>query len=156
MSVSLVDAPLSMLSIPVAWVLAMAPHAQKAFLAVQFKKFNNLAPRGMVDRMQNDSSIDKEAARLAQRLDGAHHNGMEIFPLWAAAITIGNVYKIENRTLNTCSVLFLTSRIVYNRLYATQRTRSDASKRSLAWLFGVAISMYLLIRGPMIQRTSTE
>ncbi|KAH7098942.1 hypothetical protein BKA62DRAFT_772922 [Auriculariales sp. MPI-PUGE-AT-0066] len=145
MTRSWAEVPLSLYSIPVVWVLAMVPHAQKNIMAA------SLAPRGTVQRVQGDKELDTELAQRIARYEGAHQNGMEVFPLWSVAVAVGNICQVGNQTLNICSVLFVTLRIIYNYIYANQRTRAQAATRSLTWWAGIVVSMFLIIRGAVAQ-----
>jgi hypothetical protein len=56
------------------------------------------------------------------RAEGAQQNGFENIGLFAAAVVIGNVAKLDNWTLNALSVGYLASRVAYNVLYITGTT----------------------------------
>lgn len=53
------------------------------------------------------------------RAEGAQQNGFENLALFAAAVVIGNVAKLDNWTLNALSYGYLASRAIYNMLYIT-------------------------------------
>lgn len=56
------------------------------------------------------------------RAEGAQQNGFENIGLFAAAVVVGNVAKLDNSTLNTLSYGYLASRVVYNFLYINGTT----------------------------------
>ena len=59
-----------------------------------------------------------EGAKLKRR-EAAHVNGLENFPLFAAAMIVGNDAGLESGTLNFCGVGYLACRCVYSWLYIT-------------------------------------
>jgi uncharacterized MAPEG superfamily protein len=64
------------------------------------------------------------------RAEGAQQNGFENIGLFAAAVVIGNVAKLDNWTLNALSAGYLASRVVYNALYITGTTDAAGKKVS--------------------------
>ncbi|QIW97491.1 hypothetical protein AMS68_003009 [Peltaster fructicola] len=108
----------SLYSIPVAWVLSIAPH----FYAASLGKFDNKNPRTYTKESSGDQSIDKATKATIIRAEGAQQNGFENIGLFAAAVVIGNVAKLENSTLNTLSAGYLASRVAYNLLYINGTT----------------------------------
>lgn len=62
------------------------------------------------------------------RAEGAQQNGFENMGLFASAVVIGNVAKLDNWTLNALSGAYLASRVAYNLLYINGR--SDATGES--------------------------
>ncbi|KAF8152827.1 hypothetical protein K438DRAFT_1987693 [Mycena galopus ATCC 62051] len=79
--------PLSLYSIPAVWLTAFFPVILKTAAITKLKGFNNVQPRGNTGRVSSDSKIPPEAAQRIERMEGAHFNGNENFPLWAAAVT---------------------------------------------------------------------
>jgi uncharacterized MAPEG superfamily protein len=69
------------------------------------------------------------------RAEGAQQNGFENIGLFAAAVVIGNVAKLDNWTLNALSAAYLASRVAYNALYITGTTEAMGmfSFRGHAW-----------------------
>lgn len=65
------------------------------------------------------------------RAEGAQQNGFENIGLFAAAVVIGNVAKLDNWTLNSLSFGYLASRVLYNVIYIGGTT--DAMCKLLAF-----------------------
>ena len=102
-----------------------------------------------------------EAAKLKRR-EAAHVNGLENFPLFAAAMIVGNDAGLDSGTLNLCGVGYLVCRGVYSWLYVTvtkEKTsyaRYDAVRgrglswglmgRTAFWWIGNAFCVYPLIK----------
>jgi hypothetical protein len=121
-------------------VLSIAPH----FYAVGLGKFDNRNPRSYTREIDGDQSVDKgnnissldtlalsalltasTATKAAiVRAEGAQQNGFENIGLFAAAVVIGNVAKLDNWTLNALSAAYLASRVAYNALYITGTTEA--------------------------------
>ena len=105
------------------------------------------------------------------RAEGAQQNGFENIGLFAAAVVIGNVAKLDNWTLNALTAGYLASRVVHNALYITGTTdtagkffsgsylnESDdanapiANGRSVVFLTGVGIIWTLFIKSGNVLR----
>ncbi|KAF8152841.1 FAD dependent oxidoreductase-domain-containing protein [Mycena galopus ATCC 62051] len=116
--------PLSLYSIPAAWLTAFFPVILKTAAITKLKGFNN------------DSKIPPEAAQRIERMEGAHFNGNENFPLWAAAVCVLSAvpsirasFNLNSKCLRTC--------VVQLHLYKPE----DA----LTELLEIALPLYLLI-----------
>lgn len=105
------------------------------------------------------------------RAEGAQQNGFENIGLFAAAVVIGNVAKLDNWTLNALTAGYLASRVVYNALYITGTTDTAgkffsgsqldelndanafvANGRSVVFLTGVGIIWTLFIKSGNVLR----
>ncbi|KAJ7452121.1 hypothetical protein B0H11DRAFT_2246077 [Mycena galericulata] len=110
--------PLSLYSIPAVWLTAFLP----TILIEQVKGYNNLAPRQSTGRVAADKNLPSEVAARILRMDGAHLNGYENFPIWIAAVLAGNMAGLDNYTLNVVSLMYIGGRITYNYIYFNQAT----------------------------------
>jgi uncharacterized MAPEG superfamily protein len=91
-----------------AWAIAFAPHAIKIGVLGSggYKWDNKIGRHNMAKDPKNLRAPPNVVAR-AQRADAAHQNGMESFPLFAAAtlaatyagVESGNVKKLTNAYL---------------------------------------------------------
>ncbi|KZV97391.1 hypothetical protein EXIGLDRAFT_832944 [Exidia glandulosa HHB12029] len=152
---SFIDTPLSFFSIPLIWLAAQAP-ARMRVNAINGKVgYNNLAPRKNIERLEKDPNTDKEFLNRIIRLEGAHQNGLEAFPLWAVAVIAGNVGGMENRTLNICSALYVAGRFLYIYVYLNQKTRAQSIMRTGVWALTTAIPLYVLVHSAIIRRRWT-
>lgn len=112
-------------------MIAFAPHAYAAAIG----KFDNKSPRTYVKETEASQSVDKgmacpqvvvkaganagiaaTKAKIA-RTEAAQMNGFENLGFFAAAVVMGNVAKLDNKTLNTLSAAYLASRMLYNFVY---------------------------------------
>lgn len=72
------------------------------------------------------------ASGLRSRAQGAHLNGYEAFPLFAAAVLLAEMRAVPQGTVNTLAVAFILVRIVYVLLYLGDRP----TLRSAVWTAG--------------------
>ncbi|EME44514.1 hypothetical protein DOTSEDRAFT_72102 [Dothistroma septosporum NZE10] len=144
MAATLIDATrnYSLYSIPAMWILSIAPH----FYAASLGKFDNKQPRTYTKDTEGEQSIDKATKSTIIRAEGAQQNGFENIGLFAAAIVIGNVAKLDNGTLNALAGSYLASRVVYNLLYINGTSDTAATGRSVTFLTGVGIIWTLFIK----------
>ncbi|PSK33922.1 hypothetical protein B9Z65_8248 [Elsinoe australis] len=133
---------LSLYTIPAAWILSIAPH----FYAASLGKFDNKNPRTYTRDTEGDQSIDKATKAKIIRAEGAQQNGFENIGLFAAAVVIGNVAKLDNWTLNALSGAYLASRVAYNICYIQGSNDSVANVRTVSFLTGVGIIWTFFIK----------
>lgn len=93
------------------------------------KEYDNANPR--------DPGFYKSGLRA--RAQGAHLNGYEAFPFFAAAVIFAEFRAAPQATVNTLAVAFILIRIAYVALYLTNRP----SARSLVWILGFACNLAL-------------
>ncbi len=74
---------------------------------------------------------------LRARAMGAHLNGFEAFPFFAAAVILAEMRSVPQGTLNTLAIAFIAARIVYVLLYLTDRP----TMRSTVWTIGFACNL---------------
>lgn len=48
--------------------------------------YRSVQPRANIAKVVNNENISRDVAARIQRMEGAHLNGNEAFPLWVAAI----------------------------------------------------------------------
>ena len=68
-----------------------------------------------------------------KRALGAHMNGFEIFPAFAAAVIMAHIVGVDEHKLTILSITFIISRLLYILLYLANKDRL----RSLVWFVGV-------------------
>lgn len=78
---------------------------------------------------------------LRARSRGAHLNGYEAFPFFAAAVILAEMREVPQGTVNGLAVAFIVARIVYVLLYLTDRP----SARSLVWSVGFACNLAIFL-----------
>ncbi|TVY80324.1 hypothetical protein LSUE1_G004278 [Lachnellula suecica] len=141
----------SLYAIPVAWVLAFAPHA---YAASASKVFDNRSPRTYVKTLEADQTIDKATKDLIIRCEGAQSNGFENLGLFASAVVAANLAGLPAQTLNMLSGAYLVSRVAYNYLYMTNTSQSAATLRSVVFVSGVGLCWTMFIKSANILKDS--
>ncbi len=76
---------------------------------------------------------------LRMRSLGAHQNGFEVFPFFAAAVLLAEMRSVPQSTVNALAVAFIAARIVYVLMYLTDR----ATLRSIMFAVGMMINVTL-------------
>ena len=104
---------------------------------IGFRSFDNAKPR--------DPAFFDDPIRT--RALGAHQNGLEAFPFFAAAVLLAEFRAGPQRLIDELAILFLIVRIAYVFTYLGNRPRL----RSILWNIGFAINVAIfflpLIRG---------
>ena len=94
---------------------------------IGFRQYDNSKPR--------DPAFYEDAIRA--RALGAHQNGIETFPFFAAAVLLAEFRGAPQNLINELAVLFLIVRIAYVLTYIGNRP----SLRSILWSIGFAINI---------------
>ena len=94
---------------------------------IGFRRFDNAKPR-------DPAFYDHPIARRAL---GAHQNGIEAFPFFAAAVLLAEFRTGPQRLIDDLAVLFLIVRIAYVFTYLGNRP----TLRSILWSLGFAINL---------------
>jgi uncharacterized MAPEG superfamily protein len=74
---------------------------------------------------------------LRARSQGAHLNGYEAFPFFAAAVILAEMRTVPQGTVNALAVAFVVARIVYVLMYLGDRP----TLRSVVWFAGFACNL---------------
>ena len=104
---------------------------------IRFRGFDNARPR--------DPAFYGDA--LAQRVLGAHQNGIESFPFFAFAVLLAEFRDSPQRLVDELAVLFLIVRIAYVLTYLGNRP----TLRSILWSAGLAINLGIFFM-PVLKR----
>jgi uncharacterized MAPEG superfamily protein len=111
-----------MLGAVLLYLLTIAP-----FKALGFRSFDNARPR--------DADFYSEPLRA--RALGAHLNGIETFPFFAAAVLLAEFRLGPQHLIDELAVLFLIVRIAYVFTYLGNRP----TLRTILWNVGFAINV---------------
>ena len=103
----------------------------------------SIAPAKLDGRQEFDNANPRDPGfyrpGLRARAQGAHQNGFEAFPFFAAAVILAEMHGAAQGTVNALAVAFLACRIVYVLLYLGDRP----SLRSLVWALAMACNLAL-------------
>ena|SRR5579871_4984734 len=94
---------------------------------LRFGQFDNSKPR--------DRTFYEEP--IAARALGAHQNGIEAFPFFAAAVLLAEFRACPQNLINELALLFLIVRVAYVFTYIGNRP----TLRSILWSIGFAINI---------------
>ena len=84
---------------------------------------------------------------LRERALGAHQNGLEAFPFFAAAVLLAEFRTAPQNLINELSVLFVIVRTAYVLTYVGNRP----SLRSILWTLGFLITVAIFFL-PLLRR----
>jgi uncharacterized MAPEG superfamily protein len=104
---------------------------------IGFRDYDNSKPR--------NPAFYQDAIRA--RALGAHQNGIEAFPFFAAAVLLAEFRAAPQNLINELAVLFLIVRIAYVFTYLGNRPRL----RSILWNIGFVINIAIFFL-PLIRR----
>ena len=93
--------------------------------------------RGYDNALPRDPAFYQDAIRA--RALGAHQNGIEAFPFFAAAVLLAEFRAAPQNRVNELAVLFLIVRIAYVLTYVGNRPRL----RSILWNLGFTINIVI-------------
>jgi uncharacterized MAPEG superfamily protein len=93
--------------------------------------------RGYDNALPRDPVFYQDAIRA--RALGAHQNGIEAFPFFAAAVLLAEFRAAPQNLVNELAMLFLIVRIAYVLTYVGDRPRL----RSILWNLGFTINIVI-------------
>ncbi|KAI1813078.1 hypothetical protein GGS20DRAFT_554959 [Poronia punctata] len=140
------DRNISYFTIPLAVITSLYPRAYSAWRGPGKKYFDGSNPRTFAARLEK-SELDKETIARLQRAESASSNGFEGLPLFAAAIVAGNTAGLSAKTLNTLSISYILSRVVYNWVYIfLAANRNLAPLRTPVWFVSLGTTLAFFIK----------
>ncbi|EGO04006.1 hypothetical protein SERLA73DRAFT_175731 [Serpula lacrymans var. lacrymans S7.3] len=139
-------APLSLYSIPAMFVVSFFPAFLKTVTITSTIGFDNVNPRGNVQRAADSKKLSPELAAKVRRMEAAHMNGNETLPIWIAAILAGNFVGLDHETLNKASLIFVSLRALYNWVYIQQKTEVQGFMRTAVYFAGISVPFSLLMQ----------
>ncbi|KAF9446689.1 hypothetical protein P691DRAFT_732772 [Macrolepiota fuliginosa MF-IS2] len=140
------SSPLSLYSIPVVWFTAFYPNAWKFSTINNTIGYDNVQPRSNTAKFSENKNISPRLAAKVQRMEGAHLNGNEAFPLWTAAILAANIAGLDNALMNKVSLAYIGLRVLFNQVYINQETVGTSWFRTAVFFASNLMPMTLLIR----------
>jgi len=138
---------LSILSIPVYYLVTLIPHLRALSLLRSSTtiKFNNKAPKSASFASTLQKGIPAEIYARYERLEAAHHNGMENLPLFMGAVILGNFAHLGAGKLNGFVGTYLLARVVYNALYEGAKTNRTSYWRTMVWFSSTVYALGVII-----------
>lgn len=138
----------SVLAIPAYFILAMLPHGWAINVASQgnLRTWDNRNPRNSDLKAKLKARLPAESYAKYERLEACHANSMESFPLFAAAVVLGNIARLKQEELSGFAAAFLVVRVAYMMVYATHRTQGPTMLRTGIWYVGVGLCFRTILQ----------
>lgn len=138
---------ISLYTLPIAWLLCLTPRLYGAFtFTTQARKAIDLVnPRSLPDKACADSLLDTRTKNRIVRAEAAMANGMENIGYFAAAVLAGNMAGLSRELVNSLSVGYLASRVVYNAAYVLGETTFWGAARSILFFVGQGMIWALFV-----------
>ncbi|KAG8988691.1 hypothetical protein FRB93_004026 [Tulasnella sp. JGI-2019a] len=111
--------------------------------------YPNINPRTNIEQCQKKGIPDDVIQKL-QRMQGAHTNGQEYWPVFAFSILAANLSGVDHHTTNIYATGMLLLRILYNGIYINGTTDVVSAIRSFVWLGGMVGSFTLVVKSANI------
>ena len=119
--------------------------AELCLLAVVVLTIASIAPAKLSGARDYDNANPRDpgfyTAGLRARSQGAHLNGYEAFPLFAAAVILAEMRSVPQATVDGLAAAFLVARVLYVLLYLTNRP----TLRSVVWSVGFLSNLALFL-----------
>jgi uncharacterized MAPEG superfamily protein len=104
-----------------------------ALIAKWDKSYDNGNPRVWLDKQEGQK----------RRAYAAHQNGMETFPVFAAAVIIAHQMHAQQSIIDSLAIAFIISRIIYTACYIFDKP----AMRSIVWIIGIACTIGIFFSG---------
>ena len=115
--------------------------ADLCLLAAVILTIASIAPAKLNGAREYDNANPRDpgfyTAGLRARALGAHLNGYEAFPFFAASVILAEMRGVPQGTVNALAVAFIVARIGYVLLYLANRP----TLRSLVWSVGLLCTL---------------
>jgi uncharacterized MAPEG superfamily protein len=115
--------------------------ADLCLLAAVVLTIVSIMPAKLDGRREYDNANPRDprfyTAGLRARSQGAHQNGFEVFPFFAASVILAEMRLVPQGTVNMLAVAFIVVRIVYVLLYLGDRP----TWRSVVWSIGLLCNL---------------
>jgi uncharacterized MAPEG superfamily protein len=125
--------------------------AEYCVFAVVVVYLFTIVPIKWLGSRQYDNSKPRDPAfytdAIRARALGAHQNGIEAFPFFAAAVLLAEFRAAPQNLINELAILFVIVRIAYVLTYIGNRPRL----RSILWSVGFVINIVIFFL-PLIRR----
>jgi len=147
MSSFLAQTNISFYTLPVSWILCLAPRLYAAYLytTTTSKPIDLLLPRALAARATADSTLTAAERDRIVRAEAAQANGLENVGFFAAAVVAGNSAGLSKTLLNSLSLGYLASRALYNWLYVVGDKKAWAMARTVVFFAGQGVLFSLFV-----------
>jgi uncharacterized MAPEG superfamily protein len=148
----------SAFAIPAYYILSFIPHAYAVHIIKRANngRWDNANPRSSNWNVVLQKSVPANVFARYERAKAAHHNCMENFAAFSAAIILGNVAQLPPGTLNTIAAAYLLARIAYTFAYINIASKPWSFLRSGVFSVSVALSLYLMVGAAIALAKASE
>ncbi|CAK3827527.1 hypothetical protein AC579_4558 [Lecanosticta acicola] len=138
---------ISLYTIPVFWAIIMYPryYAATTYNKHTQKSLDGRKPREFAQTIQDSAQLDATTKGRLARAEAAVANGFENFGPFAAAVVAGSAAKLDPAFLNSVTIGFLVSRVVYNWVYITGESTWKAKMRGATYMSGMGMLFAIFI-----------
>lgn len=142
----------SILAIPAYWGLCWATHAAAINIATGGKalKWDNRNPRasGLKEKLQK--RLTPEVYAKYERCEAASANGFENLPLFATAVVLGNMAKLDQASLDKFAASYLVLRVIYFVSYTYTSKQEYTPIRSVLWISSALLSIGVIVQAAKV------
>ncbi len=119
--------------------------AELCMLGMVLLTYAVIAPAKFAGRREFDNAYPRDPTFYTKgpraRALGAHQNGLEAFPLFAAAVLLAELRGVPQHTIDGLALAFLGARIAYAVCYLGDRP----SLRSIIWTLGFVCNLAIFL-----------
>jgi uncharacterized MAPEG superfamily protein len=119
--------------------------AELCLLGMVLLTYLVLGPAKFAGRREFDNAYPRDPAFYTKgpraRALGAHQNGLEAFPLFAAAVLLAELHGVPQHIVDGLALAFLGARIAYTVCYLGDR----ASLRSMIWTLAFVCNLTIFL-----------
>lgn len=141
---------ISLYLVPLAWLLAMLPRVYSLTAYAAHSKAQNpdamkKNPRSIPAIVAADKTLSPQARDRILRAESAMINGYDNLGLFAAAVCVGNVARLDVSLLNWLTAVYIGSRLVYIPTYIYNDTVRSVYTRSAVFAVGLVVNVALFV-----------
>jgi uncharacterized MAPEG superfamily protein len=139
---------LSILSIPVYYVISVLPHSYAISLATSGKplKWDNRNPRGIGHRAHLKSTLPPEKFARYERAEAASANALENFPVYTAAMILGHVAGVDKDALDRFAAAWLVLRVAHSLVYVNRSRHGWTAVRTGLYVASIATCFNIFVQ----------
>lgn len=126
-------------SVPLAAVLAYAPHFARIALVIMYGKLDNSKPRS---DQEETAKMPKHLQEIARRLRMSHLNQLETLGFYAGAVAVAVAARVPPAQLARLTSNYIKCRFAFNLAYAAPQVGKGVL-RSLAFIASI-ISCFII------------
>ena len=137
---------MAVLGMPIYVVLILIPHFARVrkILSVNGAAEANVEPRKTTEEFMKSDNAD---AAFVRRAVAAHQNGWETFILFVGAVLAAASGGVKPEFVNTCCLIVLVARFLYNIFYLAVEGGPLSFIRSLCFFVAIGANMAMAIKG---------